>query len=62
MPNLQGRPPLPVKQIFTWADAYSERQGTWPQIRPGPVEGVPGQMWAVCRRLSGADGVAAPAV
>src|SRR6516165_695540 len=45
VPNLQGRPPLTVKQILTRADAYFERHGAWPQTRSGPVEGVPGQTW-----------------
>jgi hypothetical protein len=45
VPNLQGRPPLTVRQILTWTDAYFERHGTWPQAGSGPVQGVPGQTW-----------------
>jgi hypothetical protein len=45
VPNVQGRPPLTVTQILTWADAYFERHGTWPRTGSGPVEGVPGQTW-----------------
>jgi hypothetical protein len=45
VPNLQGRPPLTVKQILTRADAYFERHGAWPQTRSGPIEGVLGQTW-----------------
>jgi hypothetical protein len=43
--NPQGRPPLTVKLVLTWADAYFERHGTWPGPEPGPVEGIPGQTW-----------------
>jgi hypothetical protein len=45
VPNLQGRPPLTVRQILTWADGYFERHGAWPRPGSGPVQGVPGRTW-----------------
>lgn len=57
MPKLpirpRRKPPLTVKQILGWADAFHERHGRWPHLDAGEVEGVPGQTWgAVDRALT----------
>jgi hypothetical protein len=44
-----GRPepkhPLSVAEILAWADAHRAATGRWPNIRSGPVAGVPGENW-----------------
>ena len=38
--------PLTEEQILAWADTTYERTGEWPQVKSGPVQGVPGETWA----------------
>jgi hypothetical protein len=38
-------PPLTRKMILTWADAYHERTGKWPQTHSGPIPEVPPETW-----------------
>jgi hypothetical protein len=59
--NHLGLPPLSKRKILAWADAHSERTGSWPHTGSGPVAGVPGENWAAvdnalrkgCRGLPG---------
>ncbi|HET6883920.1 MAG TPA: hypothetical protein VFI31_27445 [Pirellulales bacterium] len=39
------QPPLAIKQILGWADAYHERTGKWPKVTSGPIPEVPGETW-----------------
>src|SRR5262249_15590888 len=39
-------PPLTVKQILAWADAYQKRRGTWPTSDSGPIAKTWGETWA----------------
>jgi hypothetical protein len=54
MPKLpiypRRKPPLTVKQILEWADAFHDRHGRWPHLYDGEVEEVPGQTWAAVDR------------
>jgi hypothetical protein len=43
--NRANRPPLSVKKILAWADAYFGRHKRWPTRNSGHVEGVPGETW-----------------
>jgi hypothetical protein len=39
------KPHLTEALILGWADAHRARTGRWPDVRSGPVKGVPGQTW-----------------
>ena len=39
------RPPLTLKQILAWADAYRRPTGSWPSADAGSVPEAPGEMW-----------------
>ncbi len=43
--NIQGLPPLTVKQILAWADAHHARTGKWPQHQAGPIPDSHGETW-----------------
>jgi hypothetical protein len=43
--NVKGLPPLTIRQILAWADAYHTRHGTWPTGRSGPIPRSRGQTW-----------------
>jgi hypothetical protein len=38
-------PPLSVRQVLAWADAYHGRHGRWPTVHAGGVAGAPGESW-----------------
>jgi hypothetical protein len=38
-------PPLTVRQVLAWADAYRGRHGRWPTVDSGGVAGAPGESW-----------------
>jgi hypothetical protein len=40
------RPPLTVKQILAWADAYHERAGKWPMATSGPIREADRETWS----------------
>jgi hypothetical protein len=40
------QPPLTEEMILTWARAHHARHGVRPTTYSGPVEGVPGEVWA----------------
>ncbi len=44
--NKKRLPPLTIKQILGWADAYKVDHGSWPTRDSGPVAGVAGEIWA----------------
>jgi hypothetical protein len=44
--NRKALPPLPVRQILLWADAFRARHGHWPALHSGPVEDAPGETWS----------------
>ncbi len=37
---VKNLPPLSLKQILSWADAYFEKYGTWPDATSGPIDGT----------------------
>jgi hypothetical protein len=39
-------PPLSIRQILAWADAYHARTGEWPTRWSGPVPEAPGETWS----------------
>ncbi len=41
------RPPLTIKQILAWADAYKKGTGKWPNVCSGPVHGTRDETWLV---------------
>jgi hypothetical protein len=43
--NHMDLPDLGIEQILTWADAYHERAGRWPNVTSGEVEEAPGETW-----------------
>jgi hypothetical protein len=43
--NRKGLPPLSEERILTWADAYHERTGEWPNGKSGIVAEAPGETW-----------------
>jgi hypothetical protein len=43
--NPADLPPLTVKQILAWADAYHRREGKWPIADAGPIAEAPGETW-----------------
>jgi hypothetical protein len=43
--NKVSIPPLTLKQIRTWIDAYHRRTGQWPLRNSGPIPGAPGETW-----------------
>jgi hypothetical protein len=59
-------PPLTVRNILRWADAYCRRTGRWPVARSGPVVESPDDTWAAVegalqhgtRGLLGGDSIA----
>jgi hypothetical protein len=44
--NIHRLPPLTLKQILAWADAYHARHGAWPTTEQGPIDGVLGETWS----------------
>ena len=48
--NPKDPPLLTEKQILAWARQYHRRHGVWPTRNSGPVEGVPGETWAMIDR------------
>src|SRR4029077_10582655 len=38
-------PPLTVRQILAWADAFFKVHGDWPRSTSGPVDGAYGETW-----------------
>jgi hypothetical protein len=44
--NIQALPNLTEKQILMWMDAYHNTKDQWPNVRSGPIDGVPGETWA----------------
>ena len=54
-------PPLKVRQILAWADAYRQRTGKWPSRYAGTIAEAPEETWAAvdaalsqgCRGLPG---------
>ena len=61
--NRLALPPLDVRQILIWADAFFARHGKWPGIKSGAIEDAPGESWQAinaslrdgCRGLPGGD-------
>jgi phage-related protein len=43
--NIQGLPPLSVKQILGWADAYYDRTGRWPRHGGETIPNTGGETW-----------------
>jgi len=43
--NHRKLPPLSIRQILGWADAYHRRHGTWPTSVSGPIDDAPGETW-----------------
>lgn len=43
--NAWNRPNLALEQILTWADAFHERTGKWPNLNSGPVQESPQETW-----------------
>ena len=44
--NRKGLPPVTVKRILHWADAYHARTGKWPNASSGPIpDPTPGETW-----------------
>ena len=43
--NRKGLPPLRVKDILQWADAFNQRTGRWPNRDSGPIKEAPGETW-----------------
>jgi len=44
--NPADPPTLTTIQILAWADAHQRRTGQWPNVRSGPVVGVPSETWS----------------
>lgn len=44
--NPKDLPPLRVKQILAWAEAYRERTGRWPTADSGAIPEAPGESWS----------------
>lgn len=38
--HVRNAPPLTIKQILAWADAYRASQGRWPAVLSGPISGT----------------------
>ncbi|HEY7425547.1 MAG TPA: hypothetical protein VH682_15050 [Gemmataceae bacterium] len=45
--NFKALPPLAIAQILSWADAYHQRNGSWPSRHAGPIAEAPGDTWLV---------------
>jgi hypothetical protein len=43
--NLQRLPPLRIKKIVAWAEAYHKRTGKWPSRTSGEIPEAPGENW-----------------
>ena len=43
--NPKSKPPLTLKKILAWADAYHEHTGKWPTAKSGPVADAPDETW-----------------
>jgi hypothetical protein len=48
--NPKAPPELTEKQILTLAKRYHRRHGRWPNRNAGPVDGMPGETWAMLDR------------
>jgi hypothetical protein len=44
--NLSDLPSLSIEKILGWADNYKERNGKWPIVKAGPIEGTEGETWS----------------
>jgi len=44
------KPPLAIRQILAWADAFHTRVGRWPHLYDGELPEVPGQTWSAVDR------------
>jgi hypothetical protein len=59
--SMHYAPPLKIRQILAWADAFHARNGRWPAASSGPVTDAPGETWIAinyalsigCRGLPG---------
>jgi hypothetical protein len=38
-------PPLTIKKLLAWADAYFARTGRWPRCKSGSIAEAPGETW-----------------
>ena len=45
--NKQDLPLLTLERILFWALAHFKRTGKWPNVKSGPVDGVPGETWCI---------------
>jgi len=43
-------PKLTIRRILSWADAYYQQTGHWPNFRSGRVEGSGGETWLIIER------------
>jgi len=48
--NPKDPPRLTEQQILKWARQYHKRHGLWPTRNSGPLDGVPGETWAMVDR------------
>ncbi|HUE75167.1 MAG TPA: hypothetical protein VMP01_30140 [Pirellulaceae bacterium] len=44
------QPPLTIRQVLEWADAYHARTGKWPVMWSGPIAGARGESWNCVHR------------
>ncbi|MFI5460626.1 MAG: hypothetical protein ACHRXM_34865 [Isosphaerales bacterium] len=43
--NRNHPPPLSIRRILAWADAFHARTGRWPTSSSGPIAEAPGETW-----------------
>ena len=43
--NRKALPPLTEQQLLAWADAFHQREGTWPTPHAGAILEAPGETW-----------------
>jgi|SRR6185437_4003121 len=43
--NFKALPAFEVAQILSWADAYHQRSGSWPNRHAGSIPDAPGETW-----------------
>ena len=57
--NRRSLPPLTMRQIVCWIDAYHQRTGTWPTCDSGSIAEAPGETWKAIERalVSGKRGL-----
>ena len=44
-PSQDGPPALTVDLLLSWADAYHQEHGKWPNTRSGAIPGTPAENW-----------------